>query len=125
MDEHFDFLFKFPLRVLLISPSGDPDETGFEYSGAVVIKAGGGHECLPIFTDEDMLERFVSSKAVPANAERVLFEYPDSFAKFLSSIAKAGFATHVGFDPWKESVKVHPSIAELVEQLQLQFNLDD
>ena len=90
-----EFLLNFPLRIVINSDVGCP---------LMVSSSSGGPECLPIFTDEDVCDRFMNRGAIDilqvGESIRfgvVVIESARDFAEFFDSIEPP--PTHLIIDP--------------------------
>jgi len=105
-----DFVMTFPCFVPL-QPSGVP----FTFNAE-------GDDCLPVFTDDDLLRRFCESSSVGTVVGRAKIANSAALVNVLRDcdhceIGQGRIVTHVILDPSAEMARVH-SISEFVAHLE-------
>jgi hypothetical protein len=89
-------LFSFPAYLAMRDAPGGGEEV-------VVDRAEGQAPCLPVFTDQDLAERFVAT--LPPGAMLTVVWGPDELAELVQQAAAAGVA-HVVPDPGKRALRI-------------------
>lgn len=110
------FALAFPVWAVVGSPKGDPNASGFSWDGALTGEVR-GRRALLTFSDDDLLERFLSAHPQDADLEPVAFTNPWMFIAFLWAVEGEGVATHVAIDPWYDKVLVYPSLRVFIDSL--------
>lgn len=102
-----DFVFDLPVWVVNAQVGG---------SGGLLCCQVEGQDCLSIFTDENLIERYFENHQAPGQIVPVKIESPDTLATVLEGSFNTDLAAHVAFDPNGKAF-VWP-IANVLEKLR-------
>ena len=120
MGELVEFAVSFPVWLVLGSPQGDPDQSGFSWDSVLTGEVR-GKRTLIIFTDDDLLVRFLSMHPQDADLKPVAFANPLMLIAILRILEGMGIATHLAIDPWYDTIRVRPSLRECIHKLAEKF----
>ena len=115
-DDALELVLTFPVWLILIDPKGSPESGRFKCGGCHIVEVD-GENALLVFSDVDILQRYLDANSLPSDLIPVAFQSPRQFLDLLGAVEKTSGVAVVAIDPWLNKTRLRIPIHHFIQVL--------